>query len=791
MNFFEKEFSQHDRALIDLNIRKLDLRELTSDIPGSDEENEDIPFLIESLNWDSDRTTNGPINKTQLKKAQDMKGGWCIKPFPGLAERAETDYFRFKPECPPPDWNQPGKVNKYLGAKGVLPRAYLPNVTAEIWQRIADRYQVPMEGDSFGDWLLNHPEVPAIVTEGEKKSLAGMAKGYVTVSLPGIDSGYRSASDHDDGRDSQLVLIPDLQALAAGGRKILIAFDRDTAPKTVRAVQRARRKLAALFAKLGAETYSIKWPDQYKGLDDFIFGAGESALAEAIANAQNITPPAKPEKSGDDGTDKNPPAVLMAKQVLADLFAGQYRFDTSDKQYWEYDGRGKWNQRSDEYIFGVVQEYLEERLDSFSPTYVVNVIRFALKDILCEGWAEVSSFQYMPFTNGVLELATNQLLPHSPDYGFTWQLPRDYSIIAADWPKIQDFIEFFCCGDRELGAVVLATLNAILKGRSDLQKFLYLFGSGGNGKGALITLATMLVGPENTHSTNMTDFNENRFECGNIRNKRLVVMTDEDRRAGGKFGTFKAATGGDRLRDEKKGKNATTFVFRGFFLIAANSPTFAGESNAAIDRRKIPVPALAKPREEQIRDLIPEFEADISAFTTYLLSLPDHWVTATLRGAKNVKPIKELSWELAIREDSIAAFYDEHLAIDANASIKCGDLYSKYEAYCSSSGLKPKSLNNFTPSLLELCNARLGHSIERKHTREGKVIFGLGIRPLMGDPKAEKEEAANPKQQPKGKLFLPNIEKGSQSSQVAIDKGLKVVTESSQAVTAVTEDEEF
>jgi putative DNA primase/helicase len=791
MSFFEKEFSQHDRALIDLNIRTLDLSWATDSQGGNEIENEDIPFLLESLRWDIVRQHNSQINKRTIERATKMVSGWCITPFFGLAERAETNYFRFKPEFPPADWKNPGKPQKYLGAKDVSPRAYLPNVTAEIWQRIADRYQVPIDGDSFGDWVLNHPKIPAIPTEGEKKALAAMALGYVAISLPGIDCGYSSKSDRDDGRDSQLSLIPDLQALAAGGRKIFIAFDRESAPKTIKRVNNARRRLAALFAKLGSETYSVKWPDEYKGLDDFIFGAGESALDEAIANAQSITPQAKPEKDGDNSTEKNPPAVLMAKQVLADLFAGQYRFDTSDKQYWEYDGRGKWNPRSDEYIFGAVQEYLEERLESFSPTYVVNVIRFALKDILCEGWAEVSSFQYMPFTNGVLELASNQLLPHSLDYGFTWQLPRDYSIIATDWPKILDFIKFFCCGDQELGAVVLATCNAILKGRSDLQKFLYLFGSGGNGKGALITLATMLVGPENTHSTNMTDFNENRFECGNIRNKRLVVMTDEDRRAGGKFGTFKAATGGDRLRDEKKGKNATTFVFRGFFVIAANSPTFAGESNAAIDRRKIPIPALARPKEDQIRDLMPEFEADVSAFTTYLLSLPDEWVTAILKGAKNVKPIKDLSWELALREDSIAAFYDEHLLIDAKAETKCGELYSKYEGYCASSGLKPKSLNNFTPSLLELCNTRLGHSIERKHTRLGKVIFGLRIRQEFEDSDLKPEAKKNNLLSKREELFLPNIEKWSQSSQMTIDKGLKVVTEESQAVTVVTEDEEF
>ena len=43
---------------------------------------------------------------------------------------------------------------------------------------------------------------------------------------------------------------------------------------------------------------------------------------------------------------------------------------------------------------------------------------------------------------------------------------------------------------------------------------------------------------------------------------------------------------------------------------------------------KFDFPCLAKVAENDRRDLTPEFEADLTAFTTYLLSLPDKWVTA-------------------------------------------------------------------------------------------------------------------------------------------------------------------
>lgn len=782
MSFFENDFTGHDRELISLNIREIDLSWATDAQGVAEMENDDIPFILESLGWNIDRQHNGQIKKATIDKVLKMRGGWCIMPSFALADRQQINYFRFKPENPPADWKKPGKCQKYLGAVGALPRAYLPNVSIKVWQKIADRYQVPVNGDCFGTWLLNHPEIPVIPTEGEKKALAALAAGYAAVSIPGIDCGYRSISEKEDGSEGRLELIDDLKALATNGRKILIGFDRDSAPRTIKRVQQARRKLAQLFAEVGLETYSIKWPEQYKGLDDFIFGAAQGALDEAIESAQNLTPQASTDN--EDKKPRIPPALATSKLVFADLFAEKIRFDASIKQYWRYDGRGKWVACSDEFVFGRVQEYLEESIEAFSPAYVRNVIEFARKDFLHEGWTEASSLLYLPFANGVLEMASNRLLPHSPDYGFTWQLPRDYSIEAGNWDKISDFLRIFCCGNKQLGEIALASCNAVLKGRADLQKFPYLFGSGANGKGALMRLLAMLVGDENTHTTTMAELCGNRFESANLKNKRLVLMTDEDKGNSG-FGIFKAATGQDPIRFERKGKDATNFTFRGMMVVAANSPTFTGESNPALKRRKVDFPCLAVIPESDRRDLTPEFEADLPAFTTYLLSLPDDWVTSTIRGAANVEAVKKLGWEMAIREDSIAAFYDEHLIIEEGSSIKCGELYKQYQGYCDTSGLKPKSLNNFTPNLLELCNTSLGHSIEKSHTREGKILAGMRVR-SNGEEVKITTLSTN-----KTKSFLPDLERWSQSSPSAVGANLKVVTEPSQVVTAVTDEESF
>jgi putative DNA primase/helicase len=204
-------------------------------------------------------------------------------------------------------------------------------------------------------------------------------------------------------------------------------------------------------------------------------------------------------------------------------------------------------------------------------------------------------------------MATKKLLPHSPDYGFTWQLPRPYSAIESSWKNIDRFLDSLCVGNQQLKELAIAYCNAVLVGRSDLHKFLYLFGSGRNGKGVFSKLLSMLIGKENTHSTTMIELNGNRFEPANLRGKRLVLMSDEDKYTGG-IGILKSASGGDPLRHEDKGKKAGSFYFRGMIVISANSPTFVGSGGFALFSRKIDFPCLAKIAENDRRDISPELE---------------------------------------------------------------------------------------------------------------------------------------------------------------------------------------
>jgi P4 family phage/plasmid primase-like protien len=382
-------------------------------------------------------------------------------------------------------------------------------------------------------------------------------------------------------------------------------------------------------------------------------------------------------------------------------------------------------------VFAIVKAYLDTITEDY-PTRLVNeTLAFAKGLILISDWVEADNTKFIPFKNGVLDVETMQLLPHDPSYGFRWQMPRDYSVISDGWVNIDKFLNEFSNQNQSLKNVLLAFCNATLMGRSDLQKFLFLSGSGGNGKGVFMNLLKSLVGEDNTRTTSLASLNDNRFEAANIKNKRLVLCPDEDRKPDS-LTVFKSATGGDNISCEFKGKQSIDFQFGGIFVIAANQAIFRGENHEAMKRRKVDFPCKHRPTTKD-HNLVKKLILELPMFTTYILSLDPDWVESTIRESGTIPAIAELARDMSIREDSVAAYFHRRLIYDPNESTKSGLMYKDYQSYCQDSNIKPLSANTFPGRLEELCRDSMGLSVSKKETKSGNIFKGLRIATILDE----------------------------------------------------------
>ncbi|ARV62721.1 hypothetical protein BZZ01_32425 [Nostocales cyanobacterium HT-58-2] len=471
----------------------------------------------------------------------------------------------------------------------------------------------------------------------------------------------------------------------------------------------------------------------------------ERQFENAVSGDEFIqTQPAKSNKK------KITPANVMGI-ALADEFRSTLRWNNESKLWMRYeaDYRGVWSVESDECIESIIADAVVNKgmKEYGSHSYIVNVVKTMRGKLIARTWEEKSPKEYIPFQNGVLEIATGKVVSHSPGFRFTWCIPRDYKQAATNWETISSWMDEATGGKEELKQILLCFCNAVLKGRADLQKFLHLTGHGGTGKGTFMRLLVSLIGECNVHSSTLNDWCGNQFESANGYRKRLVVFWDEDKFSG-KVGKFKSLTGGDFIRGEQKGRTAFQYIFDGMVVMSSNYPVFVNETSSGLNRRVINVPFTVTPKDRDSR-LQQKLEAQLDAFTNHILAIPDEVVTSVLLGEIKCKEVELQAWEHRKRTDSVAWWLDEYVIRDAAAKTPIGSnkneakdfgvgnvvtLFGSYYQRCSDAGKTPKAITEFSGHLLDLCKNILGWSeIQKGKTRSCNVIFGLRLRQIGSD----------------------------------------------------------
>ncbi|NMF62891.1 plasmid replication protein, CyRepA1 family [Brasilonema octagenarum] len=272
--------SQHLEELvqgsgIDLNLAKLNFVSLKG------RNTYDYLLISEHL----PRTNTGMVKNGWLQRyAHITEGGWWCSGLDSLNHWQAMEWGCFKPNQP--RLNENGKLVKYEHPPTTATRVFCLRVSLDIWQQVAQRYNVPMpnsiniagngEAESFWQWVMER-NIPIIICEGVKKAAALLTQGYAAVAIPGITSGYRVIKD-GFGKVISRQLIPDLAAFANTERIFYICFDFETEPKKIAAVTNAISQLGFLFQAKNCSVRVIKLPGIEKGIDDFLVAKGASAF---------------------------------------------------------------------------------------------------------------------------------------------------------------------------------------------------------------------------------------------------------------------------------------------------------------------------------------------------------------------------------------------------------------------------------------------------------------------------------------------------------------------------------
>jgi putative DNA primase/helicase len=340
--------------------------------------------------------------------------------------------------------------------------------------------------------------------------------------------------------------------------------------------------------------------------------------------------------------------------------------------------------------------------------------------------------RFLPCQNGMLELATQKLLPFAPEYRRRNKLAVPYNP-AAQCPLFLGTLMEPALAPDDL-ELLQRWCGLSLIGENLAQCILILTGTAGGGKGTFIRILQGIIGAVNVGGLRTHLLNE-RFEIGRLLGKTLLYGADVPENFLNHRGAsvLKSLTGADPVTLEFKNSNERPSMVCRFNIVATcNSRlTVHLEGDTEAWRRRLRIIEYRKPPPKtKIADLSERILRDEASGVL-------NWMLAGLQ------KVEAAGWQLSISQeqqkivddlllesDAHGVFVREALVRDAGASLTAADCYDAYVEFCTRRGWQALAKNKFGKTIGDVIVRAYG--ITQNHCipdEEGKDQRGWkGIR---------------------------------------------------------------
>ena len=324
--------------------------------------------------------------------------------------------------------------------------------------------------------------------------------------------------------------------------------------------------------------------------------------------------------------------------------------------------------------------------------------------------------------NGVVDLRTGELLPHSPAYKFMHRTAARYNPAAnsGQWvtwlresiehPADVDWLQEF--------------FGYSITGHTREDCLLHVWGPPRSGKGTLAGAISAALGGRLAMGLSFStltaphDRDSQGFAFAPLQPARLVVASEmeEGQRLNG--ARVKMLTGGDKVHCSFKGRDHFDYTPQWKIVLLTNPELDADPADNALWARvhSIQFPHSHEGVEDRLlRDSWQTPESQ-EAILAWMVEGAKIWYARGGRGLPRLASSIEHKQERRKELDSVAKWLDESTAADPAAKVQRTILYKSYVQWCEDNGHSPLGNNRFGKAM-----AGRGH--EYKKLREGAATF--------------------------------------------------------------------
>jgi len=282
---------------------------------------------------------------------------------------------------------------------------------------------------------------------------------------------------------------------------------------------------------------------------------------------------------------------------------------------------------------------------------------------------------WLALDNGLIDPQSLEVIGFSPDVVTRIRLNAVYDP-SAECPKWTKFL-----GECESDPVLLQEAGGypLLPGYPH-QRAIMLLGGGGQGKSVFLRVICEILSPTNVSAASLQSLIDNRFATSDLYGRIANISGDIPDMALSNTGTFKALTGDDRIRAEKKGKDAFEFWNRAKLLFSANQLPPTKDKSSGYMRRWI----LIDFNRAMVKDPNPRLTAELLTEKAGILN----WM---LQGAKQVNEkgfsyttdSEEMARRYIERSEPVVKFLEACCEEDFDEFEPSKNVFSAYNTWAS------------------------------------------------------------------------------------------------------------
>lgn len=324
------------------------------------------------------------------------------------------------------------------------------------------------------------------------------------------------------------------------------------------------------------------------------------------------------------------------------------------------------------------------------------------------------------FKNGTYELDTMTFREHRKNDYLFYSLPYPYDA-TADCPKWKAFIKEVL-PQEDLQTAIQEGLAYPLSGLH-LEKIIYLFGSGRNGKSVTLEVISSILGRENVSNVPLANITKNDGLSLQQMVNKLINISHENSSKIFESSVFKSYISGEPLDVKELYKDTYTTTNYPQTIMASNSMPQSDDYSEGYYRRFIFIPFNVTIPKERVN---PNLKEELCEESSGILN----WL---LEGVKRLKEnkkftysptIEELQSEYRIESDNVSMFLEEKMYIPSLKNKQLlSQVYNEFNSFLNENGFREISNRTFSSRM-----KALGFKVERLSQNKTYVWIEIGIK---------------------------------------------------------------